>query len=275
MNKTVSSNYSKLTLSLFYLPLFLFILIVFFLYKEDALRTDSYIQIQKNYFFFLNSKLSQFPNVQYNLTQLGDTLIFFSFLTIFIVYIPEIWEVLITASLVSALFSNLFKSLFAVPRPAATFDKNSFVIIGETLSGHNSLPSGHSITVFTTLTVLMFALMPKETKFKVLWCFFVVIIGLFLVFTRVGVGAHYPLDVLIGGLIGYISGLVGIFINRRYNIWAWIKDKKYYPIFILLLSVSCFVLINKIIDEPLVIFYLSLISLIASLYIITKFYVKK
>lgn len=275
MNSKVIDNYSKLKLSLFFLPLFLLITIVLFLYSQNALSVDKYVQIQKNCFYFINSKLSQFPQIIYNLTQIGDALIFMSFLTLFIVYAPKIWEVLLSASLISAIFSRGLKDLFHVPRPAEAFDNTSFTIIGKALPGCSSLPSGHSITVFTILTVLLFAFMPKKLHYKILWVFLVLTIGLILVFTRVGVGAHHPLDVITGSIIGYICGLTGIFISRKYKIWDWINIKKYYPIFMLLFLVCCFVLVNKISKENLIIFYLALISLIISLYKITYAYIKK
>lgn len=275
MNKNVINNFSKLKPALFILPLFLLITIILFLYNQDALSVDRYIQIQKNCFFYLNSKLSEFPNTLFNLTQFGDELIMLSFLALFIVYAPKIWESLISASLVSAIFSVILKRIFAVPRPAAVFDNNSFVIIGKALTGHSSLPSGHSITVFTILTVLLFAFMPQKLKYKILWFFFIIIGGFILVFTRVGVGAHYPLDVIIGSVIGYISGLTGIFINEKYKIWNWVNNKKYYPIFILLFLISCISIISKIMNEHLIIFYFSLFSLVVSLYKIIYVYVKK
>lgn len=275
INTKAITNYSKLKPSLFVLPLCFLSSIVLYLYIQDSLSVDKYIEIQKNCFFFLNSKLSQFPSTEYNLTQFGDALIFLSFLSIFIVYAPKLWEALISASLVSAIFSDLLKVTFAVPRPAAVFDNNSFVIIGNGLSGHNSLPSGHSITVFTTLTALLFAFMPQKLKYKILWVFVVIITGLILVFTRVGIGAHYPFDVIIGSVVGYMSGLAGIFISRKYKIWSWVNDKKYYPILMLLLLVCCIAVINKIISENLTIFYFSLATLVASLYKMINMYVKK
>nr|WP_315029526.1 phosphatase PAP2 family protein [uncultured Chryseobacterium sp.] len=275
MNKTVVNPYIPSGLSLFYLPLLLLTLLLFFLYKQDALNTDAYIGIQEHWFFFLNSKLSEYPNLQYNLTQLGDALVLLPFISAFIIYVPKVWESLLSASLVSALFCNLSKKLFSVPRPAAVFDNENFTIIGKTLTGHNSLPSGHSITIFTTFTVLLFTFMPSKLKYKIIWCSSFIIIGLIIAFTRVAVGAHYPLDVIIGSLIGYISGISGIFINQKYNIWGWINNKKFYPIFIIAFTACAFVLITKIINESLIIFYLSLISLLTSLYIITNSYVKK
>ena len=275
INKLIIDNYLRLKPSLFFLPVFLLITIVLFLYNQDSLSTDGYIRIQKESFFFINYYLGQYPNLQFNLTQLGDDLIFLSLLSILIIYMPKIWESLISSLLLSLVSSYLLKKIFSVPRPAAVFDHNSFVIVGKTLSGHTSLPSGHSITIFAILTILLFAFIPSKAVYKICWCFFIILIGSILVFTRVGVGAHYPLDVVIGGIIGYISGLAGIFISRKYTMGAWINNKKYYPIFILLFVFCGISLINKIMIENLTIYYFSLLFLTISLYKTIIIYVKK
>nr|WP_199001457.1 phosphatase PAP2 family protein [Flavobacterium sp. ASV13] len=275
MNTSVINNCSRIKPFLLFLPLFFLIAIVLFLYSKGALCADKYVQIQKDSFFYINHHLGQYPNLEYNLTQFGDALVFCSFLSILVVYAPKVWESLLSALLVSLLFSCPLKNIFAVPRPAAVFDNNSFFIVGKAVCGHNSLPSGHSITIFATLTILMFAFMPKDLKFKILWIFGTIITGYILAFTRVGVGAHYPLDVITGSIIGYISGILGIFISRKYRIWSWINNKKYYPVLILLFAVSCILLICRIINDNLIIFYLAFISLAFSLYKITTLYVKK
>ncbi|MBL7734907.1 MAG: phosphatase PAP2 family protein [Chitinophagaceae bacterium] len=274
MNTNIIIKFSKLKISLFFLPFFLLTAIVLFLYNYHALSVNEYIQIQKDSFLFINHNWAQYPNLQFNLTQLGDCLILMCFLGIFIAYAPKIWESLLPGLLVSALFSSSLKNIFKVPRPAAALDNDSFVIIGKKLTGFNSLPSGHSITVFTILAVLLFAFMPPKLKYKIAWSLFIVIAGLVIASTRVGVGAHYPIDVTTGCIIGYISGLAGIFISRKYRIFAWVNSKKYYPLFILLLLVFCVVIIDKIIGQHLIIFYLSLISLIVSLYKIISVYVE-
>ena len=275
MNSRVVANYAKLQPSLFLLPLFLVLALVLFLYCQEALSIEKYILIQKNLFYFLNAKFSQFPNLIYNLTQFGDALVFLSLLSILILFAPKMWEALLSASVVSAILSGVLKNFFAVPRPAAAFDPHSFVIIGKTLAGHNSLPSGHSITIFTVLTVLAFALMPKKMIHRIFWFFCIAIAGVTLVFTRVGVGAHYPLDVLSGSMIGWISGLAGIFITKKYKIWSWISNRKYHPIFILLFLICGIALTKKIADENLIIYYLALLGLLVSLFKLTYEYVKK
>ncbi|TPD69805.1 phosphatase PAP2 family protein [Flavobacterium microcysteis] len=274
MDTNVINNYSRLKATLFLLPLFLLAAIALFLYSQNALCVEGYIQIQKNSFFFINQHLGQFPSLQYNLTQFGDALVFLSFLSIFIVYAPKIWEALLSGSLVSLLFCSFLKKIFAIPRPPVVFDNESFTIVGKRLSGCTSLPSGHSITIFTILTVLLFSFLPQRLKYKTLWCLAILIMGLLFAFTRVGVGAHYPLDVIAGCILGYIFGLTGIFISRNYKIWGWIGNKKYYPVFILLFLACCILLVCRIINENLMIFYMAFVSLAISLYKIIYAYVK-
>ncbi|MCO5287007.1 MAG: phosphatase PAP2 family protein [Chitinophagaceae bacterium] len=273
-NTAVSENLSRLRAIIFLLPVLLVICLLWFLHYQNALSIDGYIRVQKNSFYFLNSFLGKYPNLLFNLTQLGDAIVFLSFLSVFIVYTPKIWEVLIPALLLSFILSYSLKAIFAVPRPAAVFDHNSFVIVGKIRAGNTSLPSGHSITVFTILAVLLFAFMPRKMDNKIIWSLLIVSFGIMLIFTRVGIGAHYPIDVIAGGIVGYIAGLTGIFISCRYKIWSRITRKKYYPIFILFLLICAATLINKIIKQNLIIYYLSLASLIVPLYKIIYAYAK-
>lgn len=271
----VSNNLNNLGFRFLYLPFFLLLLIVFYLFKEDAFSFEGYVNTQKELFFYLNSKLSQFPNLQINLTQLGDVVIFLPFLTIFLVVTPKFWETLLSSLIISGIITNITKSVFAMPRPAAMLDNNSFVIIGDTLTGNNSLPSGHSIATFAIITTVFFAFMPKKRSLKFLWFFLVFVVGFTIAFSRVGVGAHYPFDVVTGSIIGYISAIVGAVISKKYTLWNWVTSKKYYLITISLFSICAVAIINKIISTNLIIFYFSLVSLLATTFLIIYIYAKK
>lgn len=275
MNNSVINNYSRLRSSFWLFPFFLLAAIFLFLYYQDALSVQQYVLVQQNCFFYINSILSQFPSAIYNITQFGDEFVFLSFLSIFILKEAKVWEALLSGSMLSALFSFLLKNYFSVPRPAAVFDHDQFVIIGKELSGSTSLPSGHSITVFTILTVLLFAYMPSKTFHKIGWSILILAAGTMLVFSRVGVGAHYPLDVIIGSLIGYVFGLAGIFIARRYSIPNWISGQKYLPVFMLVFLICCILLILRITQENLFVYYVSLVSVCLSLYKLSAQYVKR
>ncbi len=247
----------------------------FFFVVDSQSYIKGYVSIQKELFLYLNNNLSVYPMLQFNLTQFGDVLISFSLLSVFIVYAPKLWEALLTSAILSLVVSATLKKMFSVPRPAAMFDKESFRIIGETLSGNTSLPSGHSIATFIVITTLSFAFMPSKKSKKALWLIFMFTLGLIIAFSRVGVGAHYPFDVIIGSLIGFTVAVIGIRINEKIKWLRWIKNRKYYPVFIVLFLVGALLLVTRILNANLLIFYFSLSALTATFYLIINSYVKK
>ncbi len=117
--------------------------------------------------------------------------------------------------------------------------------------------------------------MPKNSARKITWITLMIGTGILLSLSRVGVGAHHLLDVVIGSIIGYISGISGILVNQNMKIWNWIEKKKYYPILIILFTVCSVIVIIKIQQDNLPIFYVSLLSLLVTIYIIVINYVKK
>lgn len=274
---SVITNFMNVKYALLIPPfLLLFLCGLYFLFSNTGSNyVDEYVNIQKDLFLYLNSELAKFPDLQFNLTQLGDVLIFFPLVSIFILYAPKVWEALLTSALISLIVSATLKKLFAIPRPAAILDNDSFVIIGRTLTGKSSLPSGHSIATFVVITVLLFAFMPQKNKHKIFWSFLILTIGLIIAFSRVGVGAHYPLDVIIGSTIGYIVTIIGIKISTTTNWLSWISNKKYHPIFIVILTIWICIIIQKITTANLLIFYFALLALVISLYLLSKPYVQR
>ncbi len=277
LNNKVVANFSSVKLRLLIPPFFLLVLIFlyFFIFNVGSNFSDSYVAIQKDLFFYLNGKLGRFPDLMFNLTQLGDVILSFALVTVFILYAPKLWEALLPAALISLLISAVLKKIFAVPRPAAMFDPSSFTIIGKPISGHTSLPSGHSIVTFIVVTVVLIAFMPNKNRHKIIWFFLMLSLGSLVVLSRVGVGAHYPLDVLIGSTIGYIIGITGIKISTTFNWFEWVKNKKYYPIYLFVLIIWGLFIGSKIVHQNLPIYYISLFSLLLSVYLMTTSYVKK
>lgn len=66
----------------------------------------------------------------------------------------------------------------------------------------SSFPSGHATAVFSTLAVL-----DKEfPRLKLFWLGFALLIA----FSRVYLGVHYLSDVVVGGVIGFSTGLLAV-----------------------------------------------------------------
>ena len=162
-----------------------------------------------------------------------------------------------------------------MPRPAAVYDVSDFVIIGKTLKGATSLPSGHSIAAFLVVTIVLFAFMPKQKLQQVLWSVGILALGFGITFSRVGVGAHYPLDVVIGSTIGFIVTVLGTKLAFSTNWLAWIRGKYAALGWTVVILVWIVALIQKITKLNLPIFYLAVFSLLITLSIIVKKYVRK
>ncbi|MDO4728504.1 MAG: phosphatase PAP2 family protein [Bacteroidota bacterium] len=274
-NTQVIENFAKVNAKLLVFPLLLLGMIILFLYSQGALSAQMYAEFQKECFLSINKTLSQYPVFHENITQMGDALVMLSLLSVFFLYAPKMWEALITSSLLSLIFSAVLKNLLDVPRPATIFDSQEFTIIGKMAVGYSSCPSGHSITIFTSLTVLMLAFLPSKWLNQIVWCFAIVALGLFMAFSRVTVGAHLPLDVVIGSAIGFICGVLGIIISQKYKIFGWISNYKFQLFFIVLFATCCALLVYDLTKHGLVVVYGALLSLIVSLFLITKEYVKK
>lgn len=277
LNNKIENNFNKVKIGMMIPALILIIGCIFFYFANEkgGNYKEEYAGIQKEMFYYLNGILSLFPDLQINLTQLGDILIFFSLISIFLIFAPKLWEGLLTSALLSLLVSTTLKKIFAIPRPASMYDEKTFTIIGETLTSHNSLPSGHSISTFVVMSTLLFGFMPKKMSTKIIWIIFMVMIGFIISFSRVGVGAHYPIDVIIGSAIGYLVTVLGIIINNKIGWLKWLSSQKCYPYFLLLLLVWIVVIIFKITTANLLIFYFSILALLITSFYIIRNYVQR
>ncbi|WP_372473723.1 phosphatase PAP2 family protein [Capnocytophaga sp. ARDL2] len=268
-------TFHKLPSYLMIAPLLVIFLILGFIIYNNALSADGYVNIQKSWFYFLNKHLSRFPDVQNNLTQLGDAFIVLSLLSVFYILYPNFWHVLIRSSILSLFLSKIPKSLFYIPRPATCYELNTFQIIGKKIVGFSSCPSGHSITIFTWLVVVLLFFSPEKRSYRFIYWLIGLSIGLFIALSRVAVGAHHPLDVLLGSSLGAFAAIIGLLSVKKFNFFEWMSNRKYHPIFIALFSISAIVLCIRIYQEPLTIYFFSLLSLCFAIYLTTKKYYER
>jgi|TARA_R110000850_G_scaffold230807_3_gene355563 membrane-associated phospholipid phosphatase len=189
----------------------LFALNVFSGDKLKYWMTQEYFFLHANAFFnFLPSRFWS------NITHLGDAAILIPILSIFIIKKPKVWFAIIVTSVIAGTFSLIGKNAFQVPRPAAVLDPQNFVVIGELLTKHNSLPSGHTITIFAAVfTFLVLLCRFSKTRYTWLWLgmgfSFATMVGL----SRLAVGAHWPIDILLGAMLGWVAGVGGAFFYLR------------------------------------------------------------
>jgi membrane-associated phospholipid phosphatase len=152
------------------------------------------------------------------LTLLGDTSILFAVLSPLLLWRPQALMACVAAVPAGGLASVLLKRLFEQPRPAGVLDPAQFQIIGPVLS-HHSFPSGHSITAFAVAGALLATLSPGAGAQRRAWAAAgVLALAAAVGFSRIAVGAHWPLDVVGGALTGWLAGLSGAALVRRWGL---------------------------------------------------------
>ena len=122
---------------------------------------------------------------------------------------------LLTAGLITISLVELFlKPLFARLRPSP---ETGAIIAGFTQSDTYSFPSGHAAVAFALVGIIA----EKEPRWK--WWLYLLAVGIAL--SRIYLGRHYPLDVVAGGLIGYITGKSVAYIFHRFFYFFGNPDK--------------------------------------------------
>lgn len=142
-----------------------------------------------------------------SLTTLGDARVQLALVLPFCLRYPRVFWALFLGALVAAAISRGLKVAFSLPRPAAVFDAAQITVIGAKLTAH-SFPSGHTVSAFSFVVawLALFGLRAAP----------LVLIALLAGFSRVAVGAHWPVDVLAGAMIGLFGGWLGLRLSRHF-----------------------------------------------------------
>lgn len=143
-----------------------------------------------------------------NLTLLGEGLLALALIAPIARWRRDIaWSLFVSAIIATVVILGV-KELFAIPRPALVLAASELNIIGPRLS-FVSFPSGHTATITIFATIVALHLNRRLVYF--IMGGFVVLVGL----SRVVVGAHWPMDVLGGMLLGWWLAFVGIRVAQQ------------------------------------------------------------
>lgn len=144
-----------------------------------------------------------------SLTTLGDGRVQLALMLPFCLRYPRVFWALVVGALLAGMMSRGLKVWFDLPRPAAVLDASQITIVGARLTSH-SFPSGHTVSAFS-FVVAWLALLGWWRALPIVTL--AVLVG----FSRIAVGAHWPVDVLAGALIGLAGGWAGLRLSRRFR----------------------------------------------------------
>ena len=196
---------------------------------------------QRDLFLTLNRWAALYPAGLWSfLTLLGEADILFVLLSPLLLWRPQSMMAVLAAIPMGGLFSVVFKRLYEAPRPAAVLDVAQFQVIGPLL--HNvSFPSGHTISAFAgaaAVLATLFTQMSPASKNRlanagsvnaIAVMGFVAVFSLATAigFSRVAVGAHWPVDVLAGASGGWLAGLSGAWVAGRFTaVWQSARNQR-------------------------------------------------
>ncbi len=173
---------------------------------------ETILNLDKDLFLIINNCLvSLFSDLFLGgLTWCGNLLILFPIAAIYLFVIDKKnfiknFLILFSAVLLGGILVQLLKGIVGRPRPLK--DMEPLLLLGE-VKIHNlfypyregSFPSGHTQAAFGTATALI-CVTQKHALFLI---FIASLIGL----SRIYVGVHFPLDVIIGAILGTLTSVL-------------------------------------------------------------------
>ena len=147
------------------------------------------------------------------ITQFGDGLILALIIIPLMYFLSKPrFKIHIVALILSVAVSGILITGIKVavdrPRPPEYFQKLGVDVHAPLGSPRDrSFPSGHTTTAFGTATYLSFVYPPLAPIFMTL----AALVGL----SRIALGVHFPLDVIVGASIGAAFSVIGFFLNSR------------------------------------------------------------
>ncbi|MBB5623877.1 membrane-associated phospholipid phosphatase [Pedobacter cryoconitis] len=170
--------------------------------------TSCILTSKLNSFTFLNFYHCPFLDLFFSYyTFMGDGIMcLFTSIVLFFLKKKKLALALLLAFLSSGIIVQILKKLLNEPRPSLYFEqigfKYSYFINGIQKLHSASFPSGHSASAFAMCIVI--ALYFKDKRVSVL-C---LLLALFASYSRIYLAHHFLPDVMVGALIGSVSGLL-------------------------------------------------------------------
>lgn len=142
------------------------------------------------------------------LTILSDGVMSFALMLPWIRRRPSnIWAVLI-ASILFTVLGQMTKRAISVPRPPRMIPEHAMNVIGPVYV-RNSFPSGHASMALAMAAVWSLTCRTGWIRLAL------ILLASLVALSRVVVGVHWPLDILVGGATGWLFGWAGLLAAER------------------------------------------------------------
>ncbi len=162
-------------------------------------------------FYSLNHILSFLPDIFWQITtHFGETLSAIAILLLLVRQKPGIMLHFLVSGLICFLLVYGLKQFLDVTRPHLVLAQDSFNFI-QTDKTSPARPSGHT-AIGAFIAGSLFYLYRDRLGV----CFLLVASAFLVGLSRIAIGVHWPLDIFLGGAIGWITGYLG---------YAWLTGK--------------------------------------------------
>jgi membrane-associated phospholipid phosphatase len=174
----------------------------------SAGKTDSFIFFNKYHFAWLDVFMEYYTNVGN-----GVFAICLGICCFFLWKKRALGLTIFYSFLMSGLMVQIVKHIKDTGRPQTFFSSayQQYFIKGIEFAHNNSFPSGHTATAFAAATVCV--LMISNKKLQAPFFLAAVLVG----FSRIYVGQHFLLDVLVGAFIGVVCGIACVHLANKYD----------------------------------------------------------
>lgn len=172
------------------------------------------LSMNQSLFLWLNQICTVLPDWLWaSLTITGHTSLAFALLTPLLLAKhgsrgAQVVTALFICTPLGGLVSTVLKEGFQTARPPATLSAEAFHLIGHKLE-LVSFPSGHTLTAFAVATLLMVGLSLRGWRWAA-----VALVACAIGLSRIAVGAHWPLDVLAGAMLGVFCAYLSLFFTK-------------------------------------------------------------
>lgn len=167
------------------------------------------------------------------ITNLGATLGAFCLIAPVLAWRPQWVASTLLAAPFAALFAQGLKYTYAEPRPAAVLDPDTFNVIGLALRT-DSFPSGHSTTAFVLAGVIAWHCVREGRRLPAVAA---LAMAASVAFSRIAVGAHWPLDIFTGAAGGWLTAAIGSALAARWRFWEQPQGVRFMAILLALLAI--------------------------------------